>query len=1315
MNNSSCSPSDDNDDDDDDNNNLDVYDMKPSHIEPYLTDSFEHDTLEQLNNMMHAIPGQEYLRAVYHPVTIDITPPLKTDKVLFDTGALHANYISKSFVDTHYSSLHRYMFRKSSVTTLADKKTRIPMDYILFLPISITTESKSSVAANLPFWVFDMDGNDMIIGLPAILKYFCEHLVDMLVEASSTVEHAHTLAHTQGQDLIYPWSHSIEVAPEEADDELPTNFPTFIANMNTTMEEAIKTYLETLPLQVTPAFIDGTPKPVMELLRTKGTKVFIPDLENWAGIQGIEPLKIHVTDDLPPNMKPKPRHINKNLFDAASKEFTRLTRYMYTPSDSPIAVNITVAPKATSPFIRICGDYRPLNPYIKIINWPVKKVQHELHRISNFRYFVNADLTNSFHQIPLDPSSRGILSIVTPFGQFEPRFLPEGISLASHVLQKWMDIIFKDCQHWIVVIWDNLLIMAHSYDELHDRLNEFLDICIKHNLRLKLTKTWFGQEEVDFFGYNCSYQKYGLSAARKDAILQIPFPDSLTQMKRFLGSAQFFSSFMQNFSIRTAPFHNMVKKDFNWNDKSSWKEPYEEIFNQFKQELIQAVDIYYPDYDLPWILRTDASQLGVGCALFMVHTADDNTDQYRPIGFMSHKFSDTAVKWSTIEQECYGCFYGIKSFSYLLRGKQFTLETDHRNLLWMEKSEVAKIIRWRIYMQGFDFLIRHIPGRLNNFPDFLSRSLAYVISSDSQSIQSLLNNIFLLALLSDISTEEDGQGIASFSAHELNNQTVEDVLNDVHNAKNGHFGVARTMKKLDTAYPGHKIPYKVVADYITRCSICQKERLGMMNSLTPIVRHLKPAHQRSTIGIDDLTITPADTLGNKHLIVIVVHFTKLAWGHPCKECTADEVASSLLIFFSLYGRYDVIMSDPGTAIMAQGVRKLNEYLGFKEHKVSLVDRHTSNGVEGTNKQILRHIRALTMEERVASNWSSPAVLPVIFFIINSNHNSETNMIPFHAHFGTADATYLQMPETLTEEEQTHEFVKLLDANLKVLTAASKKFQDELALERTNATPADQINIYQPGDFVLWDEFPDNSIRSSKLTPKFRGPYEVISQYKNDVTARHVNLGHVNVLDSARLKRFLGTTEEAIRIAMVDQRQFLVDKIISYRGHPSRRNDMWFLVQFEDGDKIWKLYDKDLSDSIPFEDFCRQHKELLPLLQTVNDSAKYLTTLRKSPITSVEPGNTVFVNLRHWSADNRVAWYDQLQLPEQYNMEYYVKGQYKDFINDKHLRINIHFPVFDELYPVDNVFVQLYGSYTELPPHSIEVTKRLARTYNLLSK
>ena len=54
-------------------------------------------------------------------------------------------------------------------------------------------------------------------------------------------------------------------------------------------------------------------------------------------------------------------------------------------------------------------------------------------------------------------------------------------------------------------------------------------------------------------------------------------------------------------------------------------------------------------------------------------------------------------------------------------GKYFEVETDHNNLRWIEASLNPAIVRMRIFMQGYHFDVRHIPGKLNIAADYLSR------------------------------------------------------------------------------------------------------------------------------------------------------------------------------------------------------------------------------------------------------------------------------------------------------------------------------------------------------------------------------------------------------------------------------------------------------------------------------------------------------------------------------------------------------------------------------------------------------------------
>jgi len=88
--------------------------------------------------------------------------------------------------------------------------------------------------------------------------------------------------------------------------------------------------------------------------------------------------------------------------------------------------------------------------------------------------------------------------------------------------------------------------------------------------------------------------------------------------------------------------------------------------------------------------------------------------------------------------------------------------------------------------------------------------------------------------------------------------------------------------------------------------------------------------------------------------------------------------------------FDELWSDPGANFMSEVVSKLSEWMGVRR-VISLVDRHESNGVEGTNKQIIRHLRTLVHILRIPKKWSDPTILSLVLFAINDAVNSETGV------------------------------------------------------------------------------------------------------------------------------------------------------------------------------------------------------------------------------------------------------------------------------------------------------------------------------------
>ena len=214
-----------------------------------------------------------------------------------------------------------------------------------------------------------------------------------------------------------------------------------------------------------------------------------------------------------------------------------------------------------------------------------------------------------------------------------------------------------------------------------------------------------GNESVEFFGYRCSYDRFELTEKRKQSILEIPFPTTTKQMQRFLGCALFFRQFMPNYADLTARLTDMTEKSFNWN-KDTWGVDYEACFTTFKEELLKSTALYYPDYERTWYLRVDASEDAVGFVLMqdkegVPFKPGNSTDPpLEPILFGSKKFSKQARKWDMFNKEAFAMYFAIKECEYMLRGKFFILQGDHRNLKWIEASAVPKVIRWRIYMQN---------------------------------------------------------------------------------------------------------------------------------------------------------------------------------------------------------------------------------------------------------------------------------------------------------------------------------------------------------------------------------------------------------------------------------------------------------------------------------------------------------------------------------------------------------------------------------------------------------------------------------------
>jgi len=405
---------------------------------------------------------------------------LSLNRVLFDSGALHSSYISKQIVDINRIELSPFLVANPGVVRLGDNKTLVDVKENLVIPISFIQEGKE-ISAEVSFIVWNMPGLDAIIGLPDIIKSFCDAFVSMIKSDGADISKLHVL---DGQDqLISPWTiEPDDEAPEELDTDLPCSFSGPLHYLSMSREEAIKEYKEQMSAHVEKTFAESTA--VLELLHSDlALDVFVPSV--WNGIVGVPDLELDFKDTLPTNMRPRARPVNPRLYDNAHTEFNRLCTYFYTPADSAIASPLVIAPKATKPFIRFCGDYVEVNKHITIPHYPIPKVVHALEKAAGFKVFLDIDMTNSFHQIKLGTRTSNILSVQTPWGLVRPLYMPEGIGPASGILQRTVMEIFDDYQDFMINIFDNLLVLCHDYDDALKKLRIVLERASARKVVLK--------------------------------------------------------------------------------------------------------------------------------------------------------------------------------------------------------------------------------------------------------------------------------------------------------------------------------------------------------------------------------------------------------------------------------------------------------------------------------------------------------------------------------------------------------------------------------------------------------------------------------------------------------------------------------------------------------------------------------------------------------------------------------------------------------------------------------------------------------------
>ena len=367
---------------------------------------------------------------------------------------------------------------------------------------------------------------------------------------------------------------------------------------------------------------------------------------------------------------------------------------------------------------RFCTDFRKVNDKTKSDSFPIPRIADCIDQIGNAKFVSTFDMLKGYWQVPLTQRAREISAFVTPSGLYQYKVMPFGMKNAPATFQRMVNKLVRDidgCEGYI----DDVVIFSDNWSDHIRQIKHFFQIMREAKLTINLMKSEFGKATVKYLGHIVGQGQVRPLDAKIQTIAKFPIPTSRKELARFLGMAGYYRNFCLNFSEIAAPLTNLLSKKV----KFVWTDDCQLAFDKVKLLLQKSPVLKSPDYEKPFKLIIDSSDVGTGSVL--VQEASDGLDH--PVSYFSKKFLKYQRNYSVVEKETLGLVLALEHFDVYLGSTPFKIKvyTDHNPLTFLKtmKNKNQRLVRWSLALQEYNLEIQHIPGSENVVADALSRCI----------------------------------------------------------------------------------------------------------------------------------------------------------------------------------------------------------------------------------------------------------------------------------------------------------------------------------------------------------------------------------------------------------------------------------------------------------------------------------------------------------------------------------------------------------------------------------------------------------------
>lgn len=826
----------------------------------------------------------------------------------------------------------------------------------------------------------------------------------------------------------------------------------------------------------------------------------------------------------------RPRQFGPPQVRAIEEEVAKMLRNgIIQRSSSPYSSELVVVAKKTGGW-RMCVDYRGLNAITVKDNYPMPSITSLLRSVQASTYFAAFDLRSGYWQILMETDSIPLTAFRCPGGLFEFKVMPFGLTNAPATFQRAMNELLGDLKYKGVSAYlDDILVHSETFEGCLVAMEEVLTRLETAGLRINTDKTNLFPEELEYLGHVLSKEGLKPNARKVEALSRIKTPKNLRELRGILGMLGYYQSFVPNYANHVLPLTAALIGKTKRRDRITWSSDMERGLKTVVDHLKTAI-LAIPLEGDEFLVETDASDKAIGGILNVKRDG-----KWAPVEFVAKKLSGPAKRWPTREKEAFAIIHCLRKFDPYLRGRTFTVHTDHQSLKWLTDARTGKIARWASTLAEYDLQIFWKKGTDLQRVDFLSRQVEPDLEYEDRMIYTLDLEADGLPTIGEVTKAQQeeplprGRGYYTRDAITFYRNGIwappalrTRIMSACHVLPPFcHSGVKKTKTIVLRAFNWAGL-HMDVTHYIQGCLPCQRMRPGIERLQGLAKTH--PIHAPFQAVYMDIW---SCKYGGKaySVLTMIDQFTKWVEAEVIEDHTAEIISETFLkTWVCRFGVPRLLITDNELGFTGQVTSWLMKSLSISQLRTSPYHPQGNALIESFH-------RVLNQRLRYFDNGTSPEMklgtaLQLILFSYRSVPHSATNHSPAFMTYGQDPRSPFDQDWRLAPTRSESDRIKFL--NLLREDIIYKATKQAMLRQFMNEAQENKVRLKE-GDLVLLRASPVERIQAAtrfsqaiKLLPSWTLPFRIVKVHKDGtrITARHLLSGQVRDAHVTNLRRIV---------------------------------------------------------------------------------------------------------------------------------------------------------------------------------------------------